>query len=105
MNDKQQMELDEAEKLILKKIFGIECIPDKTAIVLQALKIDPNIYVKKFENKVIRFMAEDGKIDGKAINSMLKLWKPSLIEILEIPDNYFSLAIYLENLIYLLFKR
>lgn len=105
MNEKQQNELDDAERFVLKKIFGKESIPDKTANVMQALKIDPNAYVKKFESKISPFMDDDGLVDGKAIKTMLKVWKPSLVDLLDIPDDFFNLSIYLENLIYLLFKR
>lgn len=88
----QQIELDRIEKHILIMIFGQEQIPDVTAGILSALNINPNTYIKEFENRLIPVMKENGDIDGNLLNKVIRLWKPHIADYLNIPSDSFRLS-------------
>lgn len=88
----QQAELDKIEKHILIMLFGKEQIPDVTAGILTALNINPNSYVKEFEEKLIPVMKENGDIDGTLLNKLIRLWKPHIADYLNIPTDTFRLS-------------
>lgn len=88
----QQTELDRIEKHILIMLFGQEEIPEPTAEIIKALNINPNDYIKKMENKLIPVMKENGDMDGVLLNKMIRLWKPNLADLLNIPSNTFRLS-------------
>jgi len=88
----QQMELDRIEKHILVMMFGQEQIPDTTAGLITALNINPNNYIKEFEKKLLPVMKENGDIDGVLLNKMIRLWKPQIADIINIPYESFRLS-------------
>lgn len=88
----QQAELDRIEKDILILIFGQEEIPAPTAEIMTALNINPNTYIKKLENKIIPVMKENGDMDGVMLNKLIRLWKPHIADIVNIPAETFRLS-------------
>ena len=44
------------------------------------------------ENKLIPVMKENGDMDGVLLNKMIRLWKPNLADLLNIPSNTFRLS-------------
>lgn len=89
----QQNELDKVEKRILIALFGKEDIPEKTAIALRMMNINPNDIIRKFENTIIPVMKEDGIIDGKILKKILQMSKYyEITHIFTIPDADFYLS-------------
>lgn len=89
----QQNELDKVEKRILIALFGKEDIPERTAIALRMMNINPNDIIRKFENIIIPIMKEDGIIDGKLLNKLLRMSKYfEITHIFTIPDADFCLS-------------
>lgn len=56
------------------------------------MKIDPNSYIKAFEQKVTPFMLENGMIDGKFLARSLRTWKPKIAQYIDIPEKDFRLV-------------
>lgn len=95
-----QSELDGIESKLLKMLFGKECLPDKTALILSMFGINPNVYIKKFEEKAKVFMKEDGSFNGALFKKVIQLSKYSKItDILSIPETDFFLSDYIESLV------
>lgn len=92
MTQEQQNELDVIERRILILIFGSETIPEKTAVLLKLLKINPNDYIRKFENRLLPLMTESGDINGVMLKALIALKKPSLCSIIDIPDGNFRFS-------------
>ena len=61
-------------------------------------KINPNDYIKEFEDKIQPFLRENGMVDGLFLARMLKTWKPSLAKIIEVPENDFRLSDFVEDM-------
>lgn len=91
----QQVELDKIEKYVLIMFFGQEQIPEPTAGLMTAFNINPNVYIREFENKLLPVMKENGDIDGAMLNKIIRLWKPHIADIINFPYESFRLS---ENL-------
>lgn len=95
-----QNELDKIEKKVLIKLFGKETIPNKTAMLLSFLGINPNEYIKKFESTLKPIMKSNGAIDGPLLKNLISFTKfKEIINIVEIPNTDFFLSDYMESLI------
>lgn len=105
MNQWQQMELDVAEKKILILLFGQTTIPEQTAKILNCFKINPNDYIKKFETKVEPILCDDGRVNGKLLASMMKVWKPELSDLIKLPKDNFRLVDVIEPIAEALFPK
>lgn len=103
LNQWQQMEVDEFEKIILKRLFGRTEIPDSTAMILKALRIDPNHYIREFEERIEPFLKETGECDGQFLKRTLKVWKPGIARIIDIPEQDFRLQDFADTLLTLVF--
>ena len=89
----QQNELDKIEKYVLITLFGSESIPESTSIALRMMNINPNDYIRKFENLMIPIMNDNGLIDGKMLKKLIYISKYNEIaRIFTIPDNDFFLS-------------
>lgn len=99
----QQTELDRIERKILITIFGSEEIPETTAGILRVFNINPNVYIRELENKLIPVMKENGDIDGTMLTNMIRLWKPHLVDYLNLPSENFRLSDKMNNFISLFF--
>lgn len=98
----QQAELDRIERKILIIIFGSEDIPETTAGILNAFSINPNIYIRDLENKLIPIMKDNGDIDGVLLNKMIRMWKPNLADYINLPSETFRLSDRINQLVSLL---
>lgn len=98
--DAKQEELDRIEKIVIIKLFGKETIPDKTAVLFNILNIDPNKYIKMFENRLSPMLDNDGKISGTVLRKVIQFSKyKDISRIIDIPDSDFFLSDYMESLI------
>lgn len=103
-NKIQQNELDKVERKIITVLFGSENIPDKTSALLQIMNINPNNYIRKFENKILPIMKADGSIDGVMLKRLIQLSKYNgLSQIISIPEADFYLSDFVNSLISSLF--
>lgn len=99
-NKIQQNELDKVERKIITVLFGGESIPDKTSALLQIMKINPNDYIRKFENKILPLMKNDGSIDGVMLKRLIQLSKYNeLLQIFSIPEADFYLSDFVNSMI------
>lgn len=98
MNQWQQFEVDEFEKQILIKLFGQVTIPDKTAKVLSALRIDLNKLIKDFENKIVLVLNDDGRVNSSRLKGVISVYRPQLVRTLDIPDTDFRLVDIIDEL-------
>ena len=105
MNQWQQMELDTAEKKLMNILFGQTTIPDRTARILNCLKINPNHYIQKVENKIELVLDNDGRVNGKTLKKMISFWKPEITKVIEIPETNFRLVEVVEPAIKYLFPK
>lgn len=95
-----QDELDKIERKILIKLFGKESIPDKTAVLFNLFGIDPNKYIRLFEEKVKPLMKPDGSVDGAMLKKIVLFSKyKGIAEVISIPDGDFFLSEHIESLI------
>lgn len=98
--DKKQIELDQIERKIIVKFFGKETIPDKTAVLFNILNIDPNKYIKIFENRLSPMLNAEGKINGLTLKSIIQFSKyKDISKVIDIPDSDFFLSDYIDLLI------
>lgn len=96
----KQTELDEIERKILIKLFGKDCIPNKSAILLKMLNIDPNKFINAFENKLSPMMNDNGTINGETFKKIIMFTKyKDLLSIVDIPDSDFYLSEHINSLI------
>lgn len=88
----QQIELDKIEKSILIALFGKTEIPESTAVIMRCYNINPNQYIKKLEDTLIPLMKDNGEINGGTAKKMIRLLKPNIVDVLNIPDEDFKLS-------------
>lgn len=67
-------------------------------MLFQALRINPNKIIKKFEDKVEPFLTEEGNLDGKTVRTAMMIWKPELMNLIAVPDGETSLTEFVDVL-------
>lgn len=90
MNEKQ-LELDRAEEIVLRALFGNDYKNDSKFKFIETFK--PGMiqsYINKFESFLGPFLEENGQVNGYMLKSVIKSKYPNLINI--IPDGNFRIS-------------
>lgn len=94
----QEMEIQRVEEYIMKQFP-----PLVKTFVLNSPKV--NRIVEKYENLIISFMDENGKVDGKSLNKLLVEKYPEISNWINIPHYKFYLTDEIEKITKVIIRR
>ena len=94
----QEMEIQRVEEYVMKQFS-----PLVKTFVLNSPKV--NRIVEKYENLIISFMDDEGKVDGKLLNKLLVEKYPSIANWINIPQYKFYLKDEVEKIMQVIIRR